>query len=245
MVKSEVSDSSLNKVLPEPKPVLFSPDITFDCEYISDGIHMPYALFSPSGAESADNIPLIVFLHGTGGCNVEEEQFMNSGLVNIMVKWSQLGFNAYVICPQLYGPWNSKVWNSDLATNNVIDLLDFFVSEHNIDVSRIFLVGFSLGALGAMHMAHECPDYFSKTVVISSPNRCCSRFTEIAIPIIGYSETETSYNQFMIYTFPQFFGDNTIQYYNVSHGELPFVVFNEDLDKNHRSDLVEWLLDIQ
>lgn len=234
--------ASAVKTIPEEEPVVFGEDISFDCEFVSSEDVMPYALFTPSAAAECESVPLIVWLHGRGECNTTENWFMHTGLPQIMSEWSLDGFNAYVICPQLYGQWNMGYWYNSRTADDLKMLLDRFIAEHNVDTERIIISGFSAGGMGAMYMAIQMPDYFSKLVVMSSlPLEGCDA-SEITIPTVGFSEDDISYNSFMKSEFPSVFGENSVCYYDVKHNAVPNAAFNDDKDGNHRSDLVEWML---
>lgn len=229
---------------PEPtEPLVFSEDITFSGDYIADGTHMPYALFTPSSAQPDVKIPMIVFLHGRGECNTDVSWFMNIGMPQVMNNWKLTGFNAYVVCPQLYGRWNTGHWYSSDAAEYVMELLDYLVGAYPVDTENVVLVGFSAGGMGALYMVEENPDYFSKLVVMSAPDSGAGSLENIAIPTVGCSEMEISYNSFMNDAFPKAFGADSVRYYCVKHIEVPHAAFNDDADNDQRSDLVEWMFE--
>ena len=229
---------------PEPtEPVLFSEEITFAGGYIADGERMPYAWFEPSSAEPDVKIPLIVFLHGRGECNTVESWFMNTGMPQVMQNWALEGFNAYVVCPQLYGSWNCGYWSCEEASDYVSELVAYLSGQYPIDPERIYLVGFSSGGMGALYMAAENPESYCKLVVMSSSDVERARLEKIQIPTVGASEMEITYNHFMKEAFPGAFGAASVRFYCVKHIEVPGAAFSDDRDGNNRSDLVEWLLE--
>lgn len=230
------------KTVMEEEPVVFGEEITFACEYVSSEDIMPYALFTPSTAEETDAVPLIVWLHGRGECGATENWFMHTGLPQVLSEWELDGFNAYVICPQLSGQWNMGYWDNSRTAADLKNLLDRFVAEHNVDTERIILCGFSAGGVGAMYMAIQMPDYFSKLVVMSSLQLYGRDVSQISIPTVGFSENAVSVGSFMKSEFPAVFGENSVRYYDVKHNAVPNAAFNDDTDGNHRSDLVEWML---
>ena len=65
-------DISIPEPAVEEEPILFSEDIAFNYSWVCDGEHMPYSLYTPSCADEYDEIPLIVWLHGTGQIGVSE-----------------------------------------------------------------------------------------------------------------------------------------------------------------------------
>lgn len=223
----------------------FDESIEFCSEYISDGEVMPYALYTPSTLDETKKTPLIVWLHGSGEVGATEDVFFDRGLPKTMNEWVLNGFNAYIICPHLARNWNTGRWNKETTKNNLQALLDKFMMEHNIDTEQVVVVGHSLGGQGALYMAHELPEYFSKCVVLSGYNSGVD-ISEISIPTIGFvgtreaGEDGTSVN-YMVGSMAEFFGTNNVISLQASHGGLPKIVFNLDSNGNHRPDLVEWM----
>lgn len=228
------------------EPILFDESITFDSGYISDDEVMPYALYTPSSAANYEEIPLIVWLHGSGESGIYEEAFFKRGLPLVLNNWTLEGFNAYVLCPQLIGQWDSGSWNNPNAKDNLRILIDKFINEYNVDTDKIIITGHSLGGQGALYMAHQLPEYFSKLVMLSGypPN---INIAEILIPAIGYVG-QSSYGedfstiQYTHGDFANVFGEENVFSIATYHGNLPNAVFNEDKDGNNRSDVVEWML---
>ena len=233
--------------LVEKEPIIFSEDITFNYSWVSDGEHMPYALYTPSCADEYDEIPLIVWLHGTGQIGVSEWEFRNWSLPAVMENWTLEGFNAYVLCAQLSAPFNNGTWNNPTSMGYVKDLLDSFISEHNVDRSKVYILGHSLGAVGSVYMAHEMPEYFAACVAMC-PYYQGFDITEIEIPVMAYvgspggGEDEISYRYAL--KISDALGDDSVTVFPTSHGGVPKMAFNLDEDKNNRSDLLEWLLSI-
>lgn len=241
------SDISIPDPAVDEEPILFSEDITFNYSWVSDGEHMPYALYTPSCADEYDEIPLIVWLHGTGQIGVSEWEFRNWSLPAVMENWTLEGFNAYVLCAQLSAPFNNGTWNNPTSMGYVKDILDNFISEHNVDRSKVYILGHSLGAVGSVYMAHEMPEYFAACVAMC-PYYQGFDITEIEIPVMAYvgspggGEDEISYRYAL--KISDALGDDSVTVFPTSHGGVPKMAFNLDEDGNNRSDLIEWLLSI-
>lgn len=227
---------------PTEAPVIPA-DITFSYEYIYKDDVMPYGLFTPSIAEEAEALPVIVFLHGAGETNCTTDWFASVGLPKTLIDWPMDGFGAYVICPHLRDKWNLEVWNNPHVAKNLIALIEDFASDHNVDRDNIIISGFSLGGPGAMYMASEYPDYFSKLVVMSSLHLPNGDITKIQIPVLGCVEYFQNSFHFMNSGFPAFFGEENVWKYDSEHGLLPFAAFTEDKDGDNYSDLVAWMLE--
>lgn len=227
------------------EPIYFGSEITFTSDFIANGYVMPHVLYTPSTAAESEKIPLIVWLHGSGERNADEKTFYNRGLPAVMKEWKLEGFNAYIVCPQLKGSWNSGRWNNTTSRDYLQALIDKYIDECNVDPDNIIIIGHSLGAQGALYMAHELPEYFSRCVVLSGYAPGTDN-TKITIPTIGFvgktdSGEDSASVSYMRGQFVPAFGEENCFSIKTSHGGVPKVVFNLDENNNNRSDLIEWM----
>ena len=244
-ITTESTIETETSIITEDENAFFNQESIFIYEYISDGEVIPHVLFTPSIGNDSKPKPLIVWLHGAGERNADKLDFLLSGFPLVVNMWMKDGFDAYILCPHLTGNWNISVWNHKYSANNLKQLLDKFISEHNVDINNIIITGHSLGGQGALYMAHELSDYFSKCVVLSGYPAGID-ISEITIPTIGYvgmyscGESRDSIN-YMMNTFAQVFGEENTFIVETSHCKLPMVVFYQDIDGNNRSDVIEWM----
>ena len=230
------------------KLITSSKSITFKYNYFEDG-PMPYGLFTPSSAKNNKETPLIIWLHGSSERYVNQDEFDERGLLNVLLNdWKSKDnkalqyFNAYVLCPHLIGDEN---WRSEDSRKKLNDLIKYIKSKKNILDSKIIIVGHSLGGEGTLYMAAK-DDFYSAVVVLSgySPG---TNIKQIKSPIKGYvgkpssGEHEPSYN-YMSGTFKSTFGKDNLFILNTAHGYVPKVAFTADENKDHKSDLIEWML---
>lgn len=226
---------------------IFDSNITFEVEYVAPADTIPFALAAPSTTSDRPK-PLIVWLHGRGERYVGSGTFLGTGLPKILATWDNSGldgFDAFVICPQITHDYNTGDWMRESAKNNVQELIDWFIATYNVDTDRIILCGHSMGGQGALYIAHEMPDYFSRLVVLSGyPSGI--NIAEIRIPTRGYvgtyakGESQDSIS-FMNSSFMPIFGNNNTYTMECSHGEVPQMAFLRDTDGDKRSDLIKWM----
>lgn len=241
----ETTEATEPTVVEEPA-TYFDAEITYTSEYFSSGTIMNHLLFTPSTANDGEKKPLIVWLHGSGELSTHENTFRDSGLLKVMSEWQSEGFDAYILCPHLAGAWNTRVWNAEKTKNNLENLLVMFIEEYNIDTDNIVVIGHSLGGQGALYMAHELDEYFSKCVVLSGYSSGIDN-SEITIPTIGFvgtracGEDKNSINYMENYFVPVF-GEENYFSLDTSHGGVPKSAMTIDNNENGRSDLVEWML---
>ena len=172
---------------------------------------------------------------------------MSKEFPQILTEWQFEGFNAYIVCPHLYGKFLSDSWAGKFNKNNIENLVQKLVLEKNIDENKIYIIGFSLGGQGALYMAHELSEIFDKCVVISG-YPINSKLLKAKIPTIGYVGTtkkgeDVNSFSFMNYRFTKIFGKEKLFILPYSHNKMPYAVFALDEDKNNRSDVIEWLLE--
>ncbi len=125
-----------------------------------------YWLYTP--ANPAENMPLIVYLHGGSGKGDDLNlitavdgfpQYLQSG---------QLGdVRAYVVIPQL--PSTQKGWVN--AAESISELIDHTVSTYKINRNNISLTGHSMGGTGTWNLACTYPSLFARIAPLSGSIR--------------------------------------------------------------------------
>ena len=123
-----------------------------------------YYLYEP-GVPAEDPLPLILFLHGSGG----ELDIHDGKTLPTMLESGWLSPNAIVLMPQC----PDKNW--DACHEDVMELLESIVTEYGADRSRISVTGFSLGGVGTFSMLVNYPDYFSAAAALAAkcfPEKC-------------------------------------------------------------------------
>ncbi len=114
-----------------------------------------YALYKPNGNEQK---PLIIFLHGSGEKGKDIELVKTHGPFKYL-KTNDL--DAYVLAPQCP---KEVYWESESLYKLIQEVIK---KNKNIDTSRIYLTGLSMGAWGAWNLAFAHPDMFAALVPIA------------------------------------------------------------------------------
>jgi len=117
-----------------------------------------YLMFLPKDyVKTGKPSPMIVFLHGSGERGSDLEKVKAWGPPAIVEKNADFPF--IVVSPQCpEGQW----WNIFLLKGMIDDVL----SKYNVDKSRVYLTGLSMGGFGAWELATTFPDYFAAVAPI-------------------------------------------------------------------------------
>ena len=210
------------------------------CEFVQkSAAGMTYGLCVPENYTN-QNIPMIVWLHGSGEVGASFKSFYNSGLLTVVNNWSKTGLQdipAIIVAPQL----KSGNWNASSAKNGVKEIMDEVISQYNINTNNISLIGHSLGGSGVYYVAAANQSYFSSIVVlsgyVSSPSSDNMSYFK-NIPVKGYSESGTSTSSFM----RSIGKSDQYRQLNCSHGQVPRKALELDEDNDGVSDLIYWML---
>ena len=135
---------------------------------------MPYRLFRP---EATGKLPLILFLHGSGGLGDDNLKQMGLGNTFGTRVWAlpenQKSFPCYVVVPQTdrgwirYAPSNPGDTEAKIipglgdGARLAFEIVDTLVREFGIDERRIYITGQSMGGGGTWHMMAQRPNFFA------------------------------------------------------------------------------------
>src|SRR5262249_37073634 len=123
---------------------------------------MPYRLFIPPAYDKARQYPLILWLHGAGSVGNDNRKQISGASLRGTHTWIapqvQAKYPAFVLAPQSRG----GAWDADFPA--VLELLTSLEKEFNIDTSRIYIAGQSMGGFGTWHFITEKPDLFAAAI---------------------------------------------------------------------------------
>ena len=160
--------------------------------YLLDAAHevMPYRMLVPSSYAAGRAFPLIVALHGLGGT---EDSFFDAYGKKLPQLAEQRG---YIIAAPLgyrvdggYGwglgtpPADPSVRrNTELSEMDVMQVLAQVRKHYNIDDSRIYLMGHSMGAIGTWKIAPKYPGLWAALGAFSGQGAPATVETMRSIP---------------------------------------------------------------
>ncbi|MDC0279010.1 alpha/beta hydrolase-fold protein [bacterium] len=141
---------------------------------------LSHLLYLPEGYDEnqATKWPLVLFLHGRGESN---------GPLSLVAKWGPPRFAQegkslpfILISPQCP---RSGSWSDDKRQNQLDQLLKESCDSLNVDTTRIYLTGLSMGGYGSWTMAANHPEQFAAVIPIcggGDPSQA-SKLTKIPI----------------------------------------------------------------
>lgn len=140
---------------------------------------MPYRLFRPA---AAGKLPLVVYLHGSGGLGVDNEKQLGLGNIFGTRVWAlpehQKRFPCYVVAPQTDRGWvrydpeqtagvARPVPGLGDGARLALELIDQLQRDLRIDERRIYVTGQSMGGAGVWNVLTHRPGFFAAAVI------CC------------------------------------------------------------------------
>lgn len=106
--------------------------------------------------ESTEKQPILIFLHGKSLSGTDLNRVRKYGVLRAMDKGRKNP--AIVVAPQLAkGSWNP---------DKVLEVLEYVKENYNVDESRIYVCGMSLGGYGTLHFAGKHADKITAAVAI-------------------------------------------------------------------------------
>ena len=144
----------------------------------SSGDSLNYRLLEPEVMQAGEKYPLVLFLHGAGERgNDNEKQLTHGGQMFLnpvnrekypaFVQCPESGYWAYENRPQSFIPTQMPVGKEMPSVFQAVkELLDMYLANPQVDKSRIYIMGLSMGAMGTYDMVSRFPDIFAAAVPI-------------------------------------------------------------------------------
>jgi poly(3-hydroxybutyrate) depolymerase/lysophospholipase L1-like esterase len=217
---------------------------------------MPYRLFVPAGYNANTSYPLVLFLHGAGERGTDNNAHITSsrGAGLWAETANQATYPCFVVAPQCPAnkQWVNTNWSlgsysiSTVAMSNelkmVKDIIETLQTQYNIDASRLYITGLSMGGYGTWDFIMRYPGLFkaaipvcgagdpSKAELISTiPLRVFHSSDDNIVPVSGSRDMVNSIKAI---------GPNTREKFYTEYTDQGHASWN---NAYNTSDLVSWL----
>ena len=134
------------------------------------GKTMEYNLLVPEGAEVGMKLPLVLFMAdaSTVGKEVTAPLTQGYGALEFASDRDQQLHPSFVLVPQ-YTDWAVQDdWSTTDEVEMTIRLLDAVCKEFNVDTSRLYTTGQSMGGMMSFYFNITHPDLFAASLFVSS-----------------------------------------------------------------------------
>ena len=138
-------------------------------ETIDHELNLPYRLYVPADRGDGKPLPLLLFLHGAGdkGDN-NTDQTRDAEILDILTENAK--YPCVLLAPQCPtdGYWSGADSSRNPSGLDVLaavkDLITSVQGEYNVDSSRLYITGFSMGGYGVYGMLAKYPTMFACAV---------------------------------------------------------------------------------
>ena len=131
----------------------------------TDGYTLDYLYFSPVLPGDTTKYPLVIWLHGMGngikpGAQISASDIEAWGTYELQKRFKDSG-GAYIFAPRSLE--DQSIYWEDCLIHPLRATIDAFIAEHkeNIDLSRIYIGGYSMGGKMTLKMAVAYPEMFA------------------------------------------------------------------------------------
>lgn len=144
--------------------------------YKKDKKELPYRLLLPQNYNKEQNYPVIITFHNSSRIGNDNEKQLEH-LSKIWIRDEIYNkYHAFVIVPQfnerssIYTKGQNEILVSKPFNDIqlIFDLLENFQKEYKVDKSRIYLVGYSMGASTAQNLISISPNKFAAIVSVAA-----------------------------------------------------------------------------
>lgn len=147
---------------------------------------IPYRLFEPTLAPG-EKAPLVVYLHGMGDRGTDNVAQTN-WISNLVSNTKSGQYASYVLAPQIntsmwFQSWSDKPTD---ATSLTLQAIRNVIEQENIDASRVYVTGTSMGGMGTWDIISRDPSLFAAAVPMSGGGNTATADTIRDIPVRAF-----------------------------------------------------------
>lgn len=146
-----------------------------------EGDSLRYRMIRPESVKSGKKYPLVLFLHGAGERGDDNNRQLNHGGQMFLNPVNREKYPAYVLVPQCppseYWAYKERPKSfvpAEMPVGQELtplfrtlkQLLDTYLAMPDVDKSRIYIVGLSMGAMGTYDLVSRYPEIFAAAIPI-------------------------------------------------------------------------------
>ena len=211
--------------------------------YSGDLVDVHYLFHEPI-RDTGKDYPLVIFLHGLGDTVNVNALGTASQLVNSLIKLENRSekYSTYTLIPST--PLSNEGWWTTDQLTSFKALISRLAKDYDIDLSRVYIMGISMGGMVTCQLLNEVAPYsFAAAVPMSGANNLRNpealsataiRIYHVASdPVVNVSQSRNLYNQLKNSGHPK---AEYIEFEFGSHTSPLSDVFIED-----REEFFDWL----
>ena len=128
---------------------------------ITTQLSLPYYLsyrsyFPENYEERKTKLPIVFFLHGVGERGEDLDLVEANGIPKLIKNGKNFPF--ITVAPQCpLFQW----WSRPEMIKSLINLVEQIIQKYDVDQSRVYITGLSMGGFGTIALANERPDLFA------------------------------------------------------------------------------------
>lgn len=159
-------------ITPEQQKLIDATKDKFTQETYKDeenGVSLDYNLFIPADYDASVSYPLIMFIPDSSAAGKSSEEVLSQyyGADIWASDGEQEKHASFVFCPV----FSETVVDDDFNTSNQIDtavkVLNQLMEDYNIDTSRVYTTGQSMGCMTSLYLNSLYPDLFAASLFVS------------------------------------------------------------------------------
>ncbi len=149
------------------KPLTTSAQLMACRGFVEDSYN--FWLYLPETYEKAEELPVVMFLHGKSLSGDSLEMVLRYGCIDAIIRGRKI--NAMVVAPQAQEAWNPQ---------RVMAIYDWLDDHYKVDTNRFYVLGMSMGGYGTLDVAAAYPDRVAAAIALcggASGKELCSLST--------------------------------------------------------------------
>lgn len=159
-------------------PVVPVKDFREEVLVSADGYTLPYRLYIPKDYDCGVFYPLMLFMHGAGERGNGNRAQVEVALPHVFDDPKSSAYHSIIVAPQcpegkqwVYAPWAKGNYSVDSVVESrelqaVIEILKNVCAEYNVDKSRIYATGLSMGGFATWDLITRHPGIFAAAMPV-------------------------------------------------------------------------------